>query len=109
MEWDKTWQKLRGIATAPWREEAAGAGMRDWALIPPPTVQEMRRAARRFRPYTGVGADLLRPHWFAWLSDQLLQVVSQFMMAIEGAGRWPGQVLVVLVHLIPKDGGGAGR
>ncbi len=66
----------------------------------------MRWAARRFKPYTGIGADLFRPHWFAWLSDPLLQVISQFMTAIEGAGRWPGQVLVVLVHLIPKEGGG---
>ncbi len=73
---------------------------------PPPSVEDMRRAARRFKPFTGVGADLFRPHWFSWLSDQLLQVISQLMTAIEGAGQWPGQVLVVLVHLIPKEGGG---
>ncbi len=104
VEWDRTWQRLRGIAAAPWREETTE--IENWAVLPPPTVDEMRWAARRFQPYTGIGADLFRPHWFAWLSDQLLHVVSQFMAAIEGAGRWPGQVLVVLVHLIPKEGGG---
>ncbi len=103
-EWDKVWQRFRGTATAPWREEVGEGG--DWAVLPPPTVVEMRRAATRFRPYTGVGADLFRPHWFGWLSDQLLQVISQLMTAVEAAGQWPGQVLVVLVHLIPKEGGG---
>ncbi len=103
-EWDMTWQRLSGIAKAPWREEA-GRG-EEGACLPPPSVQELRRAARKFRPYTGVGADHLRPHWFGWLSDQLLQVISLFMTGIEEAWRWPGQVLVVLVHLIPKDGGG---
>ncbi len=104
IEWDRTWQRLSGIAKSPWRGE--GGDGEEWACIPPPSVQELRKAARRFRPYTGVGADLLRPHWFGWLSDQLLQVISQFMASIEERGRWPGQVLVVLVHLIPKDGGG---
>ncbi len=33
VEWDKTWQKLRGIATAPWREEVSG--IRNWAELPP--------------------------------------------------------------------------
>ncbi len=103
-EWEKTWQKLRGIATAPWRAERGLAA--DWEVLPPPTINEMRAAARKFRQYTGVGADLFRPHWFSWLSDQLLRVMGTFMEAIEGAGRWPGQVMVVLVHLIPKEGGG---
>ncbi len=62
-EWDKTWQKLRGVAAAPWREETAG--IQGWASLPPPSVKEMRWAARRFQPYTGIGADLFRPHWFA--------------------------------------------
>ncbi len=103
-EWDKTWQRLRGVAAAPWRGERAS--IEEWAQLPPPSVGEMRVAARRFHQFTGVGADLFRPHWFAWLSDQLLQVVAQLMVAVEGAGVWPGQVLVVLVHLIPKEGGG---
>ncbi len=33
LEWDKTWQKLRGIAAAPWREETSG--IEDWAALPP--------------------------------------------------------------------------
>ncbi len=103
-EWDKTWQRLKGFATAPWRTETDGEG--DWAVLPPPGVGELRKAARTFRPYTGVGADLFRPHWFGWISDQLLQVVSNFMTEVERLGRWPGQVLMVLVHLIPKEGGG---
>ncbi len=104
VEWDKTLQKLKGVATAPWRDEVAEADQ--WAVLPTPTASEMRWAARRFRPYTGVGADLFRPHWFAWLSSQLLEAVARFMVDIERAGRWPGQVLHVLVHLIPKEGGG---
>ncbi len=105
IEWDKTWQRLKGIATAPWREETGQ--LEEWAVLPPPaTVQELRMAASRFSHYTGVGADSFRPHWFSWLSTPLLATIGQFMMNIEAAGRWPGQVLQVLVHLIPKEGGG---
>ncbi len=71
-----------------------------------PTPKEMRRCARRFNPFTGIGTDLFRPHWFSWLSDPLLERVAALMMRIEEVGRWPGQVMTVLIHLIPKEGGG---
>jgi hypothetical protein len=73
---------------------------------PPPTPKEMRISARRFKVYTGVGSDLFRPHWFSWLSDPLLGKLAALLARVEGAGRWPGQVMTVLVHLIPKEGGG---
>ncbi len=73
---------------------------------PPTTPKEMRMSARRFNPYTGVGTDLFRPHWFSWLSDPLLGKVAELLAKVEGVGRWPGQVMMVLVHLIPREGGG---
>ncbi len=103
VEWDKVWQRFAGVAGAPWRSEAEGEGA---AAIPLPSPTDMRRCARQFRPYTGIGTDLFRPHWFAWLSDPLLRMVAGLLGEVERKGRWPGQVMLVLVHLIPKDGGG---
>ncbi len=103
-EWNKTWQKLAGVAKAPWRDEVLGTD--EAAVLPTPTPKEMRISARRFKVYTGVGSDLFRPHWFSWLSDPLLGKLAALLARVEGAGRWPGQVMTVLVHLIPKEGGG---
>ncbi len=103
-EWNKTWHKLAGVASAPWRNEELEED--DLEALPPPTPGEMRRAARRFHPYTGVGSDLFRPLWFGWLSDPLLSRVAALLTEVERAGRWPGQVMTVLMHLIPKEGGG---
>ncbi len=103
-EWDKVWQRLANVATAPWREEEGEEGV--GAALPTPTAGEMRRAGRRFKPFTGIGSDMFRPHWFSWLSDPLLIKLGELMVRIERVGTWPGQVMMVLVHLIPKEAGG---
>ncbi len=105
VEWDKTWQRLAGLVGAPWRGEDGGEED-EHEVMTIPTPKEMRRCARRFNPFTGIGADLFRPHWFGWISDPLLGRIAALMMRIEAVGRWPGQVMAVLVHLIPKEGGG---
>ncbi len=101
-EWEAVWRRMEGLATAPWREMEEEVG----APLPEPTPRELRLASRRFHPCTGIGADLFRPHWFAWLSDPLLAAIAKLFMRIEAAGRWPGQLMVTMVHLIPKESGG---
>ncbi len=101
-EWEAVWRRMEGLAAAPWREMEEDLG----APLPELKPMELRRASRRFHPCTGIGADLFRPHWFAWLSDPLLVVIAKLFGRIEAEGRWPGQLMVTMVHLIPKESGG---
>ena len=101
--WNIIWQRSAGDARTPWRgAEGAGGGVQ----LPPPTAKELRAAANSFRPRTGTGIDGLAPRAYAWLSDDLLERIGEFMAAVEKGGRWPEQVGEARVHLIPKPTSG---
>ncbi len=102
-EWEGFWRRMEGLAAAPWREELRHLGAEVFAK---PARGQLRRAAASFSPYTGLGGDHLSPHWISWLTDELIDLLCQLLWDIEAAGRWPGQVRCILVHLIPKDAGG---
>ena len=40
----------------------------------------------------------------AWLSDELLQAVAEWLMALERAGGWHSQASTALVHLYTEGG-----
>ena len=50
--------------------------------------------------------DALSPSQFSWLSDPLLDQLGGLLEAIEEHGRWPSQIELAMVHLIPKASGG---
>jgi hypothetical protein len=104
-QWDAIWSRLKGIASAPW----IGADISSEAALPRPSIDSFRRVARRFKPWTGVGADLIQPSAFAWLSDSLVEFIIDLFLDVESLGRWPEQLMLVLMHLIYQNlmaGGG---
>ncbi len=101
-QWQVIWDRLKGIATAPW----VNANIDHESPLPKPTVDAVRRAARGFKLWTGVGSDLIPPRAYAWLSDELIECIIDVFMKVERLGRWPEQLMLVLMHLIPKSDGG---
>ena len=104
MVWNGLWSKLAHLGTTPWREQ--GVHAEEGLDLPNLGHEALRTAAKSFRPRTGMGVDALVPTQFAWLSDELLDAVGEFFMALEKAGCWPGQVSLAMAHLIPKATGG---
>lgn len=76
------------------------------ACLPRLGCDELRKAARTFKPTTAAGVDGLVPSQFAWLSDELLSEVGKLYEACEGSGCWPSQAALALIHFIPKATGG---
>ncbi len=101
VEWNEIWKK-NCMASAPWRE---GEEVLDEDL-PPIGVDDLRKAMRSFKARTGVGGDLVPPSWLLILSDALVEHFAAFFMAVEDMGRWPRELQVALMHLIPKLAGG---
>ena len=102
--WNSLWQKLCQHASAPWRHEVElSVPSPD---LPPLGCVELRKAARTFTVTTGTGVDALVPTHYAWLSDGLLDNIGKLLGAIESSGCWPQQVMLSVIHLIPKLSGG---
>jgi len=64
----------------------------------------LREAARAFP--AGKGFNGFCARWFLFLSDEVLLDVCRLLLACERAGIWPEALQHVLLHLIPKKGGG---
>ena len=102
-EWNKVWQALEGRGSAPWRQREEDGGDERGKKI---QVRDVRRAVRSFKERTAVGIDGIAPRQLDWLSDTLLRRVIEFLEVVEEKGRWPGNVALGLMHLIPKPQGG---
>ena len=102
--WNGLWQKLSLHASAPWRQEE-GALVPN-SCLPPLGCAELRGAARTFKASTAAGIDALLPTHYAWLSDDLLDNIGKLLCDIESSGCWPSQVMLSVIHLIPKQAGG---
>ena len=103
--WNALWQRLHGVATAPWREkegweEGEEGGMERI------TGEMVGKAAKTFKVKTALGIDAISPCHYSWLSDVLLERVAGPHMELEEAGMWPAQLTEAIVHLIPKLAGG---
>ncbi len=100
-EWNSIWTAWEGQATAPWRTEELPQ-----CDLPPLLVNHLRKVALTFKETTGLGIDVISPRHLAWLSDDLLQAVADFLEHLEKAGIWPHQLEQIMFHRIPKAAGG---
>ena len=72
--------------------------------LPSISAADIHAAASSFSPskgYTG-----FHPRSLSWLSDTCLQSLASLLNSIEAAGQWPTAIMYILLHLIPKRGGG---
>ena len=85
--WNGLWQKLSHLGGKPWR--SAPRANEPTVGLPPLGHEELRKAARTFKPTTAAGVDGLVPSQFTWLSDTLLDEIGKLYEASEGvdAGR----------------------
>ena len=104
--WDALWRKLAAHGSDPWRTEGEGREGKEERELPELSAEVLRKAARTFKHRTAIGVDAVAPGQMAWLSDELLQALAEWMMAVEVAGVWNEQASTSIIHLIPKDSGG---
>ena len=100
-EWRKIWTRLGDTPTAPWRDTDI-----EIPMLPPITVENLRKASNSFNPDTGIGCDGFPLAAIATLSDQLLECIAMFLNYVERTGYWPEAIATALIHLIPKADGG---
>ncbi len=74
--------------------------------LPRITVEELRSAAKAFRPSTSSTFDGFHVKHFALLGDEGLATVAELLEVIEATGMWPSQVSLVTTPMIPKPKGG---
>ena len=75
-------------------------------MLQPPTGADIKLAASSFTAATGVGADSISPRAIARLPDQMLDELAALFMTAEDTGDWSSALPLVLIVLLPKDGGG---
>ena len=101
--WNELWGKLKHLEEMPWREIRPDD---EGDPLPRLGQVQLRVAARSFNITTSTGVDALAPAHYSWLSDALLDQLGLLFESIEACGRWPSQVRLAMVHLIPKASGG---
>ena len=90
--WNQYWQQ--GL---PFEPRSAGA-------LPPITGVDVMEVVDRMNPHKASGAAKWSVLELRTLAPQLLQALAQFFETAEAAGRWPPELTVTLIALIPKDG-----
>ncbi len=92
-----------------WRPAHVEDRQPTWGRTAPlrrPTVEQFRRAARKFPRKTGVGVEGILPADFDALDDEGVAVCIEVMLACEAVGHIPDIIALVIVRLIPKRDGG---
>ncbi len=92
-----------------WRPADVTSAQPRWGRATPlrrPTVEQFRRAARKFPRKTGIGVEGILPADFDALDDEGVMVCIEIMLACEAVGHIPDIIALVLVRLIPKRDGG---
>lgn len=75
-------------------------------VAPKLMVCALLKAAATFPVGTGLGWDAIHPRAIARLSEQTLLWLVEIIRHCEIAGRWPIEVAVVIIALLPKSDGG---
>ena len=76
------------------------------AEIEKPTVEAFRHASRQFKENTGLGMDTFHPRRVSQLSDETVSLLVDLLWKAECKGEVPDILAFILIHLIPKRGGG---
>ena len=71
------------------------------------TISDIRMAAMSFPIDTGLGADNISPRAIARLSDQAITSLINILHLTEKEGRWPAELNLVMIVLLPKPDGGS--
>ena len=77
----------------------------DDEVLQPLTAEDLRRAASSFPIETGLGADNVAPRAMLRLANEQLQELAELMTLAESTGNWSEAISLVLIVLLPKDGG----
>ena len=78
----------------------------DAEQLPPLTAADIVLAAKSFPSATGVGARAIAPRAIARLPTPLLDELASLLMLAENTGNWSEAIALVLIVLLPKEGGG---
>eukprot|EP00973_Karenia_brevis_P051372 7135946-Karenia_brevis.AAC.1 len=97
--WQRIWQEKAPFEAPLWRE----ANCRD---LGPVDSHCIRGLCRRFKRYTGLGADMWHPWHIGWLSDGALKCLGRIWQWAERLRRWPAQIQMLIPFLASKDDGG---
>ena len=97
------WAELWEASSAYCQPDLAEA---DAETLEPLTAADILRAAKSFPAGTGVGADAISPRALARLPPTLLQELASLLMLAEDTGDWSTAISLVLIVLLPKEGGG---
>ena len=98
-KWAELWE-----ADATYRSPALAEA--DGEVLKPLTAADILLAAKSFPAATGVGADAISPRALTRLPQELLEELASLLMLAEDTGDWSTAVALVLIVLLPKDGGG---
>ena len=78
----------------------------DAQQLPPMSLKRFKAAFVSFPAGTGLGWDAVHPRALLRLPDEVLYQWMALLLKCEREGRWPDDVGVVLVVLLPKPEGG---
>ena len=98
--WGSEWAAESTRPILPWPANCCGPALEDIS------VPLLREAASTFPASTGLGWDKLHPRAIARCSDGALAALARIFLLAEAIGRWPAQVGIVLICLLPKPDGG---
>ena len=71
------------------------------------TIGDIRMAAMSFPIDTGLGPDNIAPRALARLSDQALTSLINILHLAEKEGRWPEELNLVMIAMLPEPDGGS--
>ena len=98
--WGGEWAVNNALPLLPWPADSCEQA------LPQISVLMIRQAAATFPANTALGWDKLHPRAIARCSDAALEALARIFMLAEALGRWPSQIGIVLICLLPKPDGG---
>ena len=97
--WALIWKEGHDEFSIPWPAELGPE-------LPSLAVDAFRAACRTFPNGVGLGWDKAHPKAIARCSDFAIRCLLQVLVMAEQCGRWPSDIGVILVVLLPKADGG---
>ena len=107
LQWAAYWHEEGPYGVNPdWVERHVRLQMEGGHMLPAITVEDIRVAANSFPYGTACGADNVAPRAYARLPDEILEALASIYVTSEDQGRWPRKTTIVMIVMLPKDGGG---